>query len=90
MKDRNGRSAVWSGGTDRDGDSRQGYPSFREEIIGQVTTGCSRYIFEKAVALALVASDKAKIGTEITVEIRKKRYRGLIRDKKFLLKNYKK
>ena len=70
---------------------RQGYPVLSgEEIIGQVTTGYFSISLKKPIALALVASDKAKIGTEITVEIRKKRYRGLIRDKKFLLKNYKK
>lgn len=70
---------------------RQGYPIFSEdEEIGYVTTGYLSISLNKPIALALVRSDKAKIGTKISVEIRKKRYHGFIRDKKFLVKNYKK
>jgi len=70
---------------------RQGYKVFvDDEEVGYVTTGYLSISLNKPIALALLRSDKAKIGTKITVEIRKKHYQGFIRDKKFLVKNYKK
>jgi aminomethyltransferase len=70
---------------------RQGYPVYAgEREIGHVTTGYLSITLNKPIALALVEVEYAKQGTIIAVEVRKKRYQGFIRDKKFLVKNYKK
>jgi aminomethyltransferase len=70
---------------------RQGYPVFLgEKEVGNITTGYLSLSLNKPIAMALVDAEASKIGTEITVGIRKKAIPGFVRDKKFLKKNYKK
>lgn len=70
---------------------RQGYPLYlNDREVGHITTGYLSITLGKPIAMALVSSDVAKIGTELEVLIRNKRIPGIIRDKKFLTKNYKK
>jgi len=70
---------------------RQGYPVMKNAAeIGYVTTGYLSITLGKPIAMAMVKAEYAKIGTEILVQIRKKQVPGIVRDKKFLQKNYKK
>jgi aminomethyltransferase len=70
---------------------RQGYPLFAgDREIGKITTGYLSITLGKPIAMALVDIDHAKMGSELEVQIRNKRFRGIVRDKKFLAKNYKK
>ncbi|MBU1144959.1 MAG: glycine cleavage system aminomethyltransferase GcvT [Firmicutes bacterium] len=69
---------------------RQGYLIFKDDIqIGVVTTGYLSISLNKPIAMALIDIEYSKIGTEVFVQIRKKLIKGIIRDKKFLKKNYK-
>ncbi len=70
---------------------RQGYPVYRDDkIIGHVTTGYLSITLGVPIAMAMIDAEKAKIGNEIMVEIRKRMIPGVIRNRKFLDKNYKK
>lgn len=70
---------------------REGYPVYSgDNEIGYVTTGYLSITLKKPIAMAMVDVDHAKIGTEIAVKIRNKLVPGVVRDRKFLQKNYKK
>ncbi len=70
---------------------RQGYPVLADgEVVGYVTTGYLSITLDKPIALAMVRIDKAKLGTTIAVEIRKRQFPGFVRDRKFLDKHYRK
>lgn len=70
---------------------RQGYQIYQDdEEIGFVTTGYLSITLGKPIAMAMIKQAYAKLGTEVTVQIRKKQVPGFVRDKKFLQKNYKK
>lgn len=70
---------------------RHGYPVFdEEEEIGFVTTGYHSPSLVKNIGFALIKADKALMGEEIEIQIRKKRAKAKIVDKRFYKKNYKK
>ena len=58
-----------------------------DKVIGFITTGYK--IKEKTYALALVNAD-IPLGTAVTVEVRGKHLRAVTRNKKFMVKSYKK
>jgi aminomethyltransferase len=69
---------------------RQGYPVYANGVeIGQVTTGYLSISINKPIAMALIDEKYSKLGTLISVGVRKKLVPGFVRDKKFLKKNYK-
>lgn len=69
---------------------RQGYPVFMgDEEVGVITTGYLSISLDKPIAMALLDAKATKKGTSIQVGIRKKMIPGIVRDKKFLKKNYK-
>ncbi len=65
--------------------ARHGYPVVddRGETIGEVTSGTWSPTLQKAIALAYVPKDLAKVGTPITVQIRKKPQQGKVVKKPF-------
>lgn len=70
---------------------RHGYPVFHmEEQVGIVTTGYKSPSTGETVALALINRPYDKLGTELTVDVRGKRKKVVVRSKKFYNKNYKK
>ncbi len=70
---------------------RHGYPVFiDDQNIGFVTTGYLLPDREKALALALVDQDFARKGTDVTIEIRNRRIKARIRNRRFYTKKYKK
>lgn len=55
--------------------ARHGYPVKADgEIVGEVTSGTMSPTLKKAIALAYVPAELAKVGRELEVEIRKKTY----------------
>lgn len=58
------------------------------KIIGEVTTGYMIPNSNLSIAFALIASEYAKIGTEVLVHIRKNKVLARVRNKKFLDKKY--
>lgn len=70
---------------------RAGYKVFiGEEEVGYITTGYLSVTLEKPIALAMINRPYTKQGTEISVQVRNKLIPGFVRNKKFLVKNYKK
>lgn len=70
---------------------RHGYDVLNEndEIIGRVTTGYHSISLDKSIAMALVDSQYAKLGTPVKVRIRRKTFPGIVVKKSFYKKNYK-
>ncbi len=60
------------------------------EKIGVVTTGYNSISTGKSVAMALIDSKYAALGTEVDIRIRKKVFPGVVCKKKFYQKSYKK
>ncbi|MBR0273810.1 MAG: glycine cleavage system aminomethyltransferase GcvT [Bacteroidaceae bacterium] len=60
------------------------------EVIGEVTTGYHCLSVDKSVCMALVKTEYAKLGTELEVQIRKKVFPGVVVQKRFYDKHYKK
>ncbi len=61
------------------GIAREGYPIFQgDREVGRVTSGTRSPTLGKAIALGYVAADAAARGTEVRVEIRRRRVRGRI------------
>ena len=58
--------------------------------IGEVTTGYHTMSSDKSVCMALVDSQYAKLGTELSIQIRKKVFPGVVVKKRFYDKHYKK
>lgn len=70
---------------------RHGYPVYNEDQqVGTVTTGYKSPSTGETVALALIDRPYDKLGTELTVDVRGKRKKVVVRSKKFYNKNYKK
>lgn len=70
--------------------ARSHYNIYKNDVkIGYVTTGYISISTQKAIGLAYVDLQFSKIGTEIEIEIRNKRVKAIIRDKKFIKKNNK-
>ena len=56
------------------GIAREGYPIFHEDReVGRVTSGTRSPTLGKAIALGYVSTDAAALGTEVRVEIRRRR-----------------
>ncbi len=74
------------------GIARQGYPvaSVEGETLGEVTSGMPAPTLGKNLALALVRTDLAKIGTELDVLIRGKPVRAVVVKTPFYQSRYKK
>ena len=61
------------------GIAREGYPIFHgDREVGRVTSGTRSPTLGKAIALGYVSADAAARGTEVQVEIRRRRVRGRI------------
>lgn len=68
---------------------RQGYDVYHEdEWVGWITTGYLLPETDKPLALAMVNKKYSKFGTNLTVQIRKKRVAAVVRNRKFYQKNY--
>lgn len=61
-----------------------------DEKIGFVTTGYKSPTLNKSIALAIVDSAYSKLGTDIDVQVRKKRLSAKVVSRRFYKKNYKK
>lgn len=73
------------------GIAREGFEVFADEKkIGVVTTGYYSPTLKKNIGLALIDIEYADMGRDIEVEIRNKRKRAKIINKRFYKKNYKK
>jgi aminomethyltransferase len=58
---------------------RHGYEVFvNDEQIGEVTTGTQSPTLKKNIGLALVKSDFSELGTEVEVQVRKKRLKAVV------------
>jgi aminomethyltransferase len=72
------RKLVWIELLDK-GIPRYGYEVFvNDEQIGEVTTGTQSPTLKKNIGLALVKSDFSELGTEVEVQIRKKRLKAVV------------
>jgi len=70
---------------------RHGYDVlFEGQKVGEVTTGYHTISSDKSVCMALVDAAHAKLGTELSVQIRKKVFPGVVVKKRFYDKHYKK
>ena len=70
---------------------RHGYAVlFEGEKVGEVTTGYHSISSDKSVCMALVDAAHAKLGTELSIQIRKKVFPGVVVKKRFYDKHYKK
>lgn len=69
---------------------REGYLVYADDVcVGTVTTGYKLPTQDDALALALIDVPHHKIGTQLSVEIRQKRFPVEVRDKKFRVKKTK-
>jgi aminomethyltransferase len=59
-------------------------------VIGAVTTGYRGISVDKSIALALIDSAHAALGTELAVKVRRKTFPAIVTAKKFFKKSYKK
>lgn len=67
---------------------RHGYQVFQgEEEIGVVTTGTQSPTLQKNIGLALIKSEYAVEGTELEIQVRKRRLRAMIIPRTFLKQN---
>ena len=70
---------------------RHGYDVlFEGQKVGEVTTGYHSISSDKSVCMALVDAQHAKLGTELSIQIRKKTFPGVVVKKRFYDKHYKK
>jgi len=70
---------------------RHGYPVFSgDQEVGEITTGYKSPSTGETVAMAMITRPFDKLGTELEVDIRGKRKKVVVRNKKFYNKNYKK
>lgn len=70
---------------------RHGYPVYDGDIlVGEITTGYKSPSTGETVAMAMIDRPYDKMGTELEVDIRGKRKKVVVRNKKFYNKNYKK
>lgn len=70
---------------------RHGYAVLKDgQQVGEVTTGYHAISVDKSIAMALVNTEHAKLGTELHIQIRKKTFPCVVVKKKFYDKHYKK
>lgn len=71
---------------------RHGYEVLDIEgnVVGSITTGYRGLSVDKSIAMAMVEAPFAKTGTELQVQIRRKRFPAVVTSKKFYKKSYKK
>ena len=70
---------------------RHGYPVEADgKVVGEITTGYNSISTGKSVAMAMVDKPYDKLGTPLTIRIRKKTFPGVVVKKRFYHKNYKK
>lgn len=71
---------------------RHGYEVLDKEgnVVGAITTGYRGLSVDKSIAMAMVKAECAAMGTELQVQIRKKRFPAVVTSKKFYKKSYKK
>ncbi len=68
---------------------REGYKLFKgDQEIGYITTGYLLPEVETPLGLAIIDKNESEIGNEIEVEIRKKKIKAKVRNRRFLDKNY--
>lgn len=73
------------------GIAREGYLVLKDgQEIGYVTTGYKSPSLGTSIALALVDKEYSKMGTELSVQVRKKVFSATVISKRFYKKNYKK
>ena len=65
-------------------------PTDMGKVIGHVTTGYNSISTGKSVAMALIETSSAKIGTRLDVRIHRKLHKATVVKKKFYDKKYKK
>lgn len=72
--------------------ARHGYDVLDEDgnVIGTVTTGYRSITLNRNLAMAMVNSDKAKLGTTVAVRVRRKTFPATVVKKRFYTPNYKK
>ncbi len=70
---------------------RHGYTVLKNgKEVGMVTTGYHTISTDKSVCMALVDTECAVLGTDVEIQIRKKKFSGTVCKKKFYDKHYKK
>ena len=70
---------------------RHGYEVYAgEELIGTVTTGYQSISTGKSVCMALIDPRFAALGTEVQIQIHRRRQNGIVVKKRFYAKSYKK
>ncbi|MGE4320007.1 MAG: glycine cleavage system aminomethyltransferase GcvT [Acholeplasmataceae bacterium] len=68
---------------------RQGYKVFKDDKeIGYITTGYLLPESDIPLAIALIDQDQSALDNEVYVEIRNKKVKAKVRNRKFLVKNY--
>lgn len=72
--------------------ARHGYEVLDKEgnVIGTITTGYRSITLDKNIAMALIDSRFAKLGTEVQVRVRRKVFPAVVVKKRFYTPNYKK
>ena len=72
--------------------ARHGYEVLDENdnVIGTITTGYRSITLDKNIAMALIDSKYAKLGTEVKVRVRRKTFPAVVVKKRFYTPNYKK
>lgn len=69
---------------------RHGYLVYHEDtLVGEITTGYKSPSTGETVAMAMIDRPYDKLKTELTVDVRGKRKRVVVRNKKFYKKSYK-
>ena len=71
---------------------RHGYEVLTPDgrTIGHITTGYRGISVDKSIAMAMVDADCAATGTQLEVQIRRKRFPAVVTSRKFYKKSYKK
>lgn len=72
--------------------ARHGYEVLdgQDNVIGHITTGYRSITLDKNIAMALIDSRFAKLGTEVKVRVRRKTFPAVVVKKRFYTPNYKK
>lgn len=72
--------------------ARHGYEVLDENdnVIGTITTGYRSITLDKNIAMVIIDSKYAKLGTEVKVRVRRKTFPAVVVKKRFYTPNYKK
>ncbi len=64
---------------------RHGYSVLSgDEVIGQITSGTQAPTLKKNIGLALIQTNFAEVGTEVEVQVRKRKLKAIIIETPFL------